>query len=150
MTEMTFKTSIKPELLKKHLISSTIMGAIGMLLLFVGFYFVPPKILPFLGPAIVIAWVILGISWIRPYVRLKKLSLFPDELILRKTALVYKGSLIPLHQIKTIHYIAEGEDYGLKFDLKNGSSLFLPYFTKQSFDELKSVLKSGLNEVVKL
>lgn len=142
MKETRLTTSIKPELLKKHLVSSTIMGAIGLFLMILSSLFIPHAMLKFLGPAVVATWIILGISWIRPYIHLKKLSLIPDELLVRKDSMLYKGTIIPFHRIKTIHYIAEKDYYGLKFDYRNGNSLSLPYFNKQAFEELKRLIKS--------
>ncbi|MCB1114279.1 MAG: hypothetical protein KDK62_05940 [Chlamydiia bacterium] len=140
--EITLKTVIKKELLKKHLISSVIMGSLGLLLMIFGLYLIPDQLFKFFGPVFVVTWIVLGVSWVRPYAILKKLQLSPDELIIRKTTLIYKGKMIPFHKIKRVHYLSDKEKYGLKLEFTDGNELFMPYFTKKSFEEMKGVMVS--------
>lgn len=136
------ETVIKPEMLSRHLRYAIMLGGAGILILLISTYFIPKKELTFIGPLICLAWIFLVISSTKPYAKLKKINHTPDELIIRKSTLIYRGKLIHFNRIKKIAYIDKPEDYGLRFDMTSGSTLFLPYFNKEAYEELKKHLSS--------
>lgn len=136
------QTYVKPELLKKHLKWVLMLIALGGILLAASALFFTKKELAFMGPIITLVWLILSIFSTRPYIKLKKLQFSPDELMVRKTSIIYKGKMIAINRIRKISFIDKPEDYGLKFEMASGATLFLPYFTKESYEELKKLLSN--------
>lgn len=169
---LKFRSSIKPELLKKTLFRGTMLGGIGIGILIIAALVLPLHILEIWGfPILVCGLLLIAIDLI-PYRRLSQLELSPYELHFNGKTLIFfkKGDAlfeIDIHSIESLEYVEKNQIYGWKIRLKRpienkirvvapraqfetfysrylqkieDCDLFLPYFSKRSFDELKDSL----------
>lgn len=76
-----------------------------------------------------------------PYRRLQKLELNPDQLVILEKGLIYKRAgvqewQLPFDSIQSIDYVDNPWRYGILLHIENRWDIFLPYFTKRSYEEL--------------
>lgn len=129
MQEITYYSLVKPDVLRKTLFVGTAKAVVGLLLMFFGgpFFFIPG--------ILVIGWGLI------PYRKLKKLEHNPYALILTEKGIVLqtkKRVFIPNEDIVKMEYI-DGTPFGILITLKE-RTLFAPYFSKRTFDDLQSGL----------
>lgn len=142
----TLRTSVSPSLLKWRLyLGSFLAGAGAFLLLFSSIY---------LSTSALEKWgfliLILGLGLIAvgliPYRKLQRLEIKPNELILSEHGLAYYkgGSLqwkLPYASIHSMQFLESAWSYGIALDVEGRFDLFLPYFTKRSFQILEQNFK---------
>lgn len=143
MTDSFIKlqTTVKPELIQKHLKYVAFVLLLGGLVLLIAYGFIPPKQFKFLGPLIGIVWFFVVISGFRPIIQLVNLKYNPEELIVRKTTLIYRGRRLPIANMETVYYSDKGDKYGIRIKFLNGEVLQMPYFNQEAFEELQRELK---------
>lgn len=165
MKEAILRSSIKPSLMRKTLWQGTVLAALGaFIFLYAGVAIQRTTLqtwgIPILGVGL--ALITLGLL---PYRRLTRLELNPYKIVIASETefTFFKGIplfTIPFAAIDTISFYDGKKDYGICIKLKNtptekvivhtsstclkvfqrnGCDLFFPYFTRRSFDELKSV-----------
>lgn len=152
MNHLVLYSSVHPSLLKKVLFKGFLLGLIGVLIILFSGTFLPPNILKIWG-----VWVfILGITLIAwgliPYRKLSRLAAKPNQILVSKDHLEYysggilKMSLL-LQTIEKWDFIQQGTMYGIRIEIKSKSNdlekeeIFLPYFSKRSFNELKEMIE---------
>lgn len=72
----------------------------------------------------------------------------PDQLEILHQGLIYKRAgeqewQLPFSSIQSVDYVDNPWRYGIVLHVENRWDLFLPYFTKRSFEELKNSLFSN-------
>jgi hypothetical protein len=163
---LKLRSSIKPSLKQSILYKGTLLASIGTFAMVYSGIFIPASELERYGIFIVclgIGFIALGLL---PYRRISKLEKEPHEIyIVEEGSLNFlsKGKLlftIPLDAILKIEHRDQKKDYGIALWLKEsseisdtnhitlkkisqdtrGCDLFLPYFTKRSYDLLLEFL----------
>lgn len=163
---MKLRSSVKPEFARKMLFRGTLLAGIGVALLAFGGAFIPASSLGQWG--LILFFVALGlIAWgLIPYRRLLQLEVKPNELVIdqKSIAVTFKRKptlIIPISAIQEVRYLENREIYGIQICLKKDAAkkvmiqdpqfdpsssqkyecdLFLPYFSKNSFNELYDTL----------
>ena len=162
--EMKLRSSIKPEFARNMLFRGTLLAGIGIALLVFGGAFIPASYLSQWG---LILFLVAGglVAWgLIPYRRLMQLEVKPNELIIDQKSIevTFKRKptlVIPFSAIQEMRYLENSKIYGIQIWLKKdaaekvviqdsqfdpkssrkyGCDLFLPYFSKNSFNELNS------------
>ncbi|MGK5594273.1 MAG: hypothetical protein ACSNEK_02820 [Parachlamydiaceae bacterium] len=146
--QQVFWTSIKPELMRKTLIEGTCIAGIGVFLLLLAATIVPPQALEKWGLLIFILAAILMTAGLVPYRLLQRLELAPNKIYLNDDhTLCYlkKNQLklsIPFKKIGTLEWVDQRYIYGIKIKLCNQQSIFLPFFSHRSFQEIRDIIFS--------
>lgn len=99
------------------------------------------------GFLILIAGIGLIASGLIPYRKLQRLEVRPNELVLSKHGLIYyKGGelqwKLPFSSIQRLSFQESAWSYGIALDVEGRFDLFLPYFTKRSFQILEEAFKA--------
>lgn len=165
---MKLRSSLNPSLLKASLIKGSLVASLGILPLLLSF-FIPVDLLKIYGFLIVIISLLLITLGLYPYQKLKKLELFPHELLLEDDHFIFAWKrkpvlLIPFNEIEHALYFHPKDAYGIGITLKKpikitpldplfdrqsfintcqknyGCDLFFPYFSLYSFNQFKDVL----------
>lgn len=81
-----------------------------------------------------------------PYRRLQRLEVRPNELVISEHGLIYyKGGdlqwKLPYSSIQRLSFQETAWRYGIALDVEGRFDLFLPYFTKRSFQILDQAFK---------
>lgn len=141
---LTLYTTVKPHLYRKALLKSTLAGLLGALILVCATLFLPIQELEFWGPILgLIALFLIGFGF-RPFLKIKKLDSKPIALRLGKDHIYWKNISIVTKNIESLRYI-ESEDYGIEITSKAGQKLFLPYYSKRTYEEVSDYLNDSLN-----
>lgn len=126
-------SSIKPQILKRTLFKGTIMGLVGVSILFLSL-FLPLSILKVCGlPLFLVSFMLIGGGMI-PYKRLTKLEKQPHEIECNDLELLFsKGGRaffrLMLDKIQGIEFIETEEIYGIGIKLKKSSEGCLTLLT---------------------
>jgi hypothetical protein len=148
MDPLVLRSSIRPSLKHSLLQRGTFLGFIGGLLFLLAGIFLPLPQLSIWGLPVLGAAFALITAGLLPYRRLSHLEMHPHEISLTEQRLRFSRSgkpsfTLPLSCIKRIDYRDAPRHYGIAIWLKNplpakeGCDIFLPYFSKRSFDEMK-------------
>ena len=155
MTELLLQTTIRTAHLKRSLIRGSIIAGMGIFVIFATYLTLPPEKLEIVG-----IWAyLLGCSAIAfgliPYKRLRQLELYPARLIASQEKLLLTANgkhvlTLPWENIASFSFMDTPQRYGLQFILKehmkvnsrfaymsSEKEMFLPYFSKNSFERLK-------------
>lgn len=142
---LTLYTSVKPALYRKALLKSSIAGISGAFILVFATIFLPQIQLEFWGPILgLISLFLIGFGF-RPFLKIKRLDSKPIALKLTKENILWNNVRIVTKNIESAHYIDAEENYGIEIISKTGQKLFLPYYSKRSFEEVLSYLNDGLD-----
>jgi len=137
---VTLYTSVKPSLYRNKLLKGCFAGMLGALILLISTLYIHQKEMEFWGPILgFFALILVGIGF-RPFLKLKKLDSKPDSIKISADHIFWKNLRVVNKNIAEIRYVDEGENYGIEVVSKEGQKLFLPYFSKRSFEELKENL----------
>lgn len=164
---MKFRSSIKPSVLRQTLLKGYFLAGAGILLLILPAIFMRVKTLTFFGPFSVFLSFLLITIGLLPTRRLKKLEIFPHEIsFLSDAELLFSlkrkpSFILSLNEIENLTYKDFESLYGIAFFLtkdaviklvdprfdmtrfqinskkRYGCDLFLPYFSKTSFESLR-------------
>lgn len=141
---LTLYTTVKPHLYRNALFKSTFSGVLGALILVCATLFLPVQELEFWGPLLgLIALFIIGFGF-RPFLKLKKLDSKPIALRLGRDHIYWKNISIVTKNISNIRY-DDSENYGIEITSKAGQKLFLPYYSKRTYEEVSDYLNDSLN-----
>lgn len=163
--EIKLRSTVRPEYARRVLFRGTLLAVIGIAMLVLAGVFIPAAYLGKTG--FVLFVVALGlVTWgLLPYRMLMQLETKPDEILIdsKAVSVAFKRRptlMIPISAIRDIKYLDNDEIYGIQiwldkdpvdkvmiqdpyFKVKNlrkyGADLFLPYFSKNSFNELVGV-----------
>ncbi len=142
---ITLYTTIKPSLYRKALLISSMMGVLGALLLVFATLFIPQKQLEFLGPILgLFSLLLIGFGF-RPFLKIKKMDSKPIPLKLTKDGIFWKNVRIVTKNVAETRYIDSEKSYGIEITSKAGQKLFLPYYSKRSYEEVLAYLDDGLH-----
>lgn len=150
METLTLRTTVTSSMLKKTLMRGCIPAFVGILLIAIGGATLPPESLQFWGLPLLAIGLGLITYGLLPYRKLSRLQLNPDQIkVFDQDHLLYikKGTpllSIPCEAISNIDYLEEKDRYGIV--LHAGTALFLPYFSRRSYQELQTYL----NDVVEM
>jgi hypothetical protein len=141
MDTLTLRTSVRPELKRTLLIRGMILAVIGLALLMVGGIFLPPETLKQWGfPLFLVSILCIGGGLI-PYKRVVKLESAPDSIVISDRGEIhYKGKTYRMDAVEKVEFY-ENRGYGIKMTLKTSETVFLPYFSKRSCEELQECLE---------
>ena len=150
MKKFLLKSSLRQALIIHALKRGSVIGGVGILLIFCAYLFLPKTLLSHVG-----IWIyLLGCGLIAfgliPYRRLRRLELNPASLVVDEKGLTliaqsHKPEVILWEEIDSFSYLENKQTYGIGFMLKKKRDtrlklaevdLFLPYFSKRAFDEL--------------
>lgn len=144
-SKIVLQTMVKPSLYRGALMKGTLFGFLGAFLLVLVTILVPSEEMTYVGPFVgLLSLLLIGMGF-RPFQKLKKQEMKPQKLILSKASLEWQGKTIDYSQLKNWHFVEEGLHYGIELVLSSGENLFLPYFSKRSFDELNEFLDDRLH-----
>lgn len=148
---LILRSSIRPSLMRQAVIRGSYLSGAGGLLLLVSGAILSTHLLKLWGLPIFLISITL-ITWgLYPYRRLKNLENNPDRIIINQQEWLHflrKGKAVfstPLKNISQIKYIKEKHTYGIGVVLNLEESvrdLYLPYFSKQAFQELNDHLNA--------
>lgn len=163
---LKLRSSIRPEVLNKALKRGMFFAGIGSCILLFSGVLIPEKYLKILGLPLILSSILLITLGLYPYQKLKRLEITPHEItILDENTFLFSWKrkpflTIPFSEISSVKFIDSNIRYGIALDLRNlsvvkacnnefdvtvfmktckakyGCDLFLPYFSKRSFDEL--------------
>lgn len=157
------RTSVDKELLRRVVLRGSLIAAVGLLLMLFG-NGIPASHLSGWGAGIVLLSLALITLGLLPYRRLARLQLHPNELTLSEEELLYTRKKAPplwidRSSIADLRWLRRGELYGIAITLRPPATrradlqqevarwrrlldcdLFLPYFSKESCDQLQSSL----------
>lgn len=142
--EITLRSSIKPELMRKLLFKGTLLAGIGAVSILLAGLFLSPDYLAIWGLPIFLIGMGLITIGLLPYRRLKRLELNPHKLIIRPSEsvqLLIKGKtvlVIPWNEIAKIEYEDHETNYGIRFFFKSSENIpiFIPFFSRRSYQTL--------------
>lgn len=165
---LKLRSSIKPALHRYVLFRGTSLAFIGAILLLYHGIFVRAEELGSYGFLVITLGIGLIALGLLPYRRLTKLEKEPHEIwIIEDSSVCFRSRgknivSIPLNMIKKVEHLDEGREYGIALSMQpsfldgrelqqiskksKGCDLFLPYFTKRSFDELQNHLDDTVND----
>ncbi len=144
MDSRTFRSSIKPELLRSKLYYGTSLAFIGMLLWLYAGIFMPVEALKIWGLPLAIIGITLITIGLLPYRKLKRLVDQPNQVIITTSSLTYLERQkvrkeILISDIKAISFFDEGSHYGIILKLDK-EDLLLPFFNARVERELNEWL----------
>lgn len=129
-------TTIRPTLYRKALFQGCLWGISGALLLVLSSLFVHREELQHWGPVVgLVSLLMIGYGF-RPFMRLKRMETKPVPLEITEEGFVWKNIRIPRESVAGMHYVDDGDKYGIEIAAKTGDKLFLPYYSKRSFETL--------------
>lgn len=141
---MVVYTQVDTSLKRKRALFCFLFSGLGALMLLLFGSFAP---LPFLSQwglwIFLCSLLLIAIGFI-PYRRLQAVDLMPHSITLKEGCLLYqqgnKGRLvIPVQTVASLSYY-EGVSYGIKLELTNKKTLFLPYFNRKEVEKLKQAV----------
>lgn len=145
-TQLSFWTTVKPQLLKKVLLQGTVLAGCGVIILVLAGILIPRNIMEIWGIYIFFLSAILMAVGLVPYRHLQKLESNPNKITLSddRTLHYHKGDRIlysiPFDQIQSLEWIDKKNIYGITLGLKNGQSKFLSFFSHRSYQEIKEII----------
>jgi hypothetical protein len=142
----TLRTSISPSLLKWRLYLGSFLAGGGAFLLLFSSIYLSTSVLEKWGFLILILGLGLIAIGLIPYRKLQRLEVKPNELILSEHGLAYyKGGRLewklPYDSIRSVTFFESSWRYGIYLDVEGRFDLFLPFFTKRSFQILEQNFK---------
>lgn len=143
----TLRTSVDPGLLKWRLYLGTFLGGCGAFILLISAISLPTQSLEKWGFMILIIGMSLIALGLIPYRKLQRLEVKPNELVISKHGLIYyKGGelqwKLPFSSIHRFSFQETAWSYGIVLDVEGRFDLFLPYFTRRSFQILEEAFKA--------
>ncbi len=138
----TIKTAIKPALLKWKLFIGTLLAITGASVIVLSGSFLSVEALKKWGLFLLLFSLSLIALGLIPYRRLQKLEIKPNELELLDHGLAYRKNgkvewILPYSSITDLDYVEDPWRYGIRLKVEERWALFLPYFTRRSFESLK-------------
>lgn len=143
METLTLYSSIKKELMQQQLVRGSAIAVFGAIILVFGGTWVPQNSLAYWGLPLFLVGIGL-ITWgMLPYRKLKQLEEHPYVVKIENgTMHCFKSGRevyqLHLEQVKSVEYVDDERHYGIKIAMRPSESLFLPYFSKHSFEMIKS------------
>jgi hypothetical protein len=144
---LKLRSSIKAELMQKSLFRGSMIGGVGVIILFLSGAFLPVHALSVWGIPLFFLSMGLITFGMLPYRKLTRLEKVPDEILLSsKDILIYRrrGKIIfttPLSSIKSCTYKDDESIYGIEISMKeNSKTYFFPYFSQRSANLLISTI----------
>lgn len=131
--------------MKWILIQGSLLAILGALMLVFSGIFLPVVILKKWGLLIFLFSLGLIAAGLIPYRRLQRLEIKPDQLILLEKGLIYKKAgdqewQFSFDSIQSVDFVDNPWRYGILLRIENQWDVFLPYFTRRSYDELRNHL----------
>lgn len=119
----------------------SILAILGALLLLYSGIALPVETLKKWGVLLFLISLGLIAAGLIPYRRLQRLELNPDQLVILEKGLIYKRAgvqewQLPFDSIQSIDYVDNPWRYGILLHVENSWDIFLPYFTRRSYEEL--------------
>lgn len=145
---LKLRSSIKKELMKKHLFKGFFISLAGVLiLLFCGMYLPLSQLRMWGLPLVITAFTLIGCGMI-PYKRLSKLELTPHEIHCNAKDLIFFKRGYPLFKLQadridSIDFVNTADTYGISIQLKRPSAPCLTLLTgPRKFASFASDVKS--------
>ncbi|KAF3361981.1 Uncharacterized protein PHSC3_001539 [Chlamydiales bacterium STE3] len=145
-TQYVFWTSVRPNLLYKTVVQGTLFAGCGALSLLLAGTLMPLETLSIWGLWIFLLAAGIMVIGLVPYRLLQKLEVNPYKIYLTEDNVLHyfkKGKVLlslPISDIQNLTWEDRTYLYGIKAHLKNEKSLFFPFFSKRSYEELKEIL----------
>lgn len=163
--QVKFTTTIKPSYLRNSLVKGTLFAGIGALVLIFHHFFLADTlvfVLKLIILLLALECMILGLS---PYKRLYQLSIHPEEIIIDLKHLTYlerkKAPVqLPVGQIQRLVFFERRSHYGIgvvlsekqkklllsqrkrkRLEQKLGVDIYLPYFSRKTYEHIKETLE---------
>ncbi len=146
--QQIFWTSIKSDLIRKTLIQGTCIAGLGVFLLLLAGTLTPIQMLEKWGLLIFIFAAVLMAVGLIPYRLLQRLESSPNKIYLsddHKLCYFKKNQLkasIPFNKVRALEWIDHYYIYGIKVILDDHQSLFLPFFSHRSLQEIRDIILS--------
>lgn len=142
----TLRTSIDPTLLKWRLYLGTFLGGCGGVLLLLSSIYLSAQSLEKWGFLILMFGLGLIALGLIPYRKLQRLEVRPNELVISEHGLIYykSGELqwkLPFASIHSLSFQETAWHYGIALNVEGRFDLFLPYFTRRSFQILEAAVR---------
>lgn len=146
MTAFILKTTIAPGYVLRALKRGSLIAGVGVAALFFVYLTLSPELLSLVGIWVYLASSVLIAVGLIPYLKLRRLEIRPyilevDEMALR---FIVNGKIVHAvsrKNIEALSFIETKKWYGICVRLHEGQKeLFLPYFSRRSFERLRDHL----------
>lgn len=135
------KSSISSARMRHSLLRGTAYAALGLCIIILGGVFLPPEDLQIIGFPLYIVGGGLITYGLLPYRKLTLLEKNPSTLTIDRGYLTWRRHnkplvSIPAQDIKSFSYNSDPLHYGIHISLTTGRYIFMPYFSKHTYDRL--------------